>query len=361
MADLKMGFRWYGQNDDPISLENIRQIPGTTQVVGALFDVPVGEVWPKEKIANLKKQVEDAGLKLEVIESVNIHDDIKIGLSTRDQYIENYKQTIRNLSEYGIKVICYNFMPIFDWLRTDLHYQLEDGSNDLAFEADKLDNDPQVIIDRVKNSSEGYTLPGWEPERLATIEHLFKTYADVDEKKLSENLKYFLDAIIPTCEECDVRMAMHPDDPPRELFGLPRIYKNREDMLAIEEMHESRYNGFTICTGSLGENPNNDVPAIIREFVGKDRAPFIHARNIKFINNKYDFHEAAHLSSYGSLDMYEIMKALHDCNFDGYLRPDHGRNIWGENGRPGYGLYDRALGITYLSGLWEALKKNKKI
>ena len=129
MSDLKMGFRWFGEKDDPITLQQIRQIPGTQQVVGALFDVPVGEVWPKEKIAALKKQVEDAGLKLEVIESVNIHDDIKIGLPSRDKYIENYKETIKNLSEYGIKVICYNFMPIFDWLRTNLHYQLEDGSN----------------------------------------------------------------------------------------------------------------------------------------------------------------------------------------------------------------------------------------
>lgn len=352
-----MGFRWYGAQDDPISLKDIRQIPGTTQVVGALFDVPVGEAWPKEKIAALKREVEAAGLKLEVIESVNIHDDIKIGLPTRDKYIENYKQTIRNLAEYGIKVICYNFMPIFDWLRTDLHYQLADGSNDMAFQQAKLADDPHEIIEKTRNNSQGYVLPGWEPERLATIEKLFDDYKNVDEAKLRENMKYFLDAIIPTCEECDVRMAMHPDDPPRALFGLPRIYKNAEDMRAIAAMHESRYNGFTICTGSLGENPNNDVPAIIREFVGKDRAPFIHARNIKFIGDNGDFHESAHLSSEGSLDMYEIMKALHDTHFDGYIRPDHGRNIWGEDGRPGYGLYDRALGITYLNGLWEALEK----
>jgi mannonate dehydratase len=359
MADLKMGFRWYGEKNDPINLKYIRQIPGTTQVVGALFDIPTGDVWPKERISQLKQQVEAAGLKLEVIESVNIHDDIKTGASTRDKYIDNYKQTIRNLSEYGIKVICYNFMPIFDWLRTDLHFKLEDGSTDLSFEANKLDNNPQKIIDRVKNNSEGYALPGWEPERLATIENLFKSYADIDEKKLSENLKYFLNEIIPICEKYNVRMAMHPDDPPRSLFGLPRIYKNREDMLAIEKMYESRYNGFTICTGSLGENPKNDVAAIIREFVSKDRVPFVHARNIKFMNNQYDFHESAHLSSEGSLDMYNIMKALHECNYSGYIRPDHGRNIWGENGRPGYGLYDRALGITYLNGLWEALDKNR--
>lgn len=355
-----MGFRWYGSKDDNITLQQIRQIPGTTQVVGALFDVPVGEVWPKSEIAALKKQVEDAGLKLEVIESVNIHDDIKIGLPSRDQYIENYKETIKNLAAYGIKVICYNFMPVFDWLRTDLHYPLPDGSNDMAFQQDKLKPNPQDIIDSVRNDSEGYVLPGWEPERLDTIEHLFKAYKGVDERKLRENMKYFLDAIIPTCESYGVRMAMHPDDPPRELFGLPRVYKNAEDMRIIEGMHESPYNGFTICTGSLGENPKNDIPAIIREFVKKDRAPFIHARNIKFMNDQGDFHESAHLSSEGSLDMYEIMKALYDTHFDGYIRPDHGRNIWGENGRPGYGLYDRALGITYLNGLWEAIEKGNK-
>lgn len=354
-----MGFRWYGSNDDPIKLKDIRQIPGTTQVVGALFDIPVGEVWPEEKIAALKKQVEDAGLKLEVIESVNIHDDIKIGLPTRDKYIENYQQTIRNLAKNGIKVICYNFMPIFDWVRTDLHYPLADGSTDLAFQHKKVEGTPEEIIKSVEDNSNGYVLPGWEPERLAEVKQLFKKYEDVDENKLRENLKYFLDAIIPVCEECDIKMAMHSDDPPRPLFGLPRIYKNREDMIRIEEMYESPYNAFTICTGSLGEDPNNDVPAIIREFVQKDRAPFIHARNIKFFGNEGDFHESAHLSSEGSLDMYEIMKALHDSGFDGYIRPDHGRDIWGESGRPGYGLYDRALGITYLNGLWEAIDKNK--
>lgn len=354
-----MGFRWFGSADDPINLQQIKQIPGMAQVVGALFDVPVGDVWPKEKIAALKKEVNDAGLKMDVIESVNIHDDIKIGKSTRDQYIENYKTTIRNLSEYGVKVICYNFMPVFDWLRTNLHYQLADNSNVMAFEADRLTNDPQEMIDQIKNNSKGFILPGWEPERLAEIRRLFDAYKDVDEDKLTENLKYFLDAIIPVCEECDVRMAMHPDDPPRPLFGLPRIYKNRNDMIKIEALHESKYNGFTICTGSLGENPDNDIPAIVREFVKRDRAPFIHVRNIKF-TSAGDFHEAAHLSSEGSLDMYEIMKAMHDSGFNGYVRPDHGRNIWGEDGRPGYGLYDRALGATYLNGLWEAIEKADK-
>ena len=354
-----MGFRWFGSDDDPITLSQIRQIPGTTQVVGALFDVPVGEVWPKDKIAALKSEVESAGLKLEVIESVNIHDDIKIGKATRDKYIENYKQTIRNLSEYGIKVICYNFMPVFDWIRTNLALELPDGSNAMQFEVKKIQGSPDEIIESVQNNSNGYSLPGWEPERINEVKRLFQEYANVDADKLRDNLKYFLDAVIPVCEECDIKMAIHPDDPPIPMFGLPRIYKNRNDMEKIMMMHDSVYNGFTLCTGCLGENSNNDVPAIVREFVEKKRVPFMHIRNIKFQGNGGDFHESSHLSSDGSLDMYAIMKALSDNNYEGYVRPDHGRNIWGESGRPGYGLYDRALGIAYLNGLWESLQKNK--
>lgn len=356
---LKMGFRWFGSEDDPISLSQIRQVPGTTQVVGALYDVPVGAVWPKDKISKMMKEVHDAGLKMEVVESVNIHDDIKIGLPSRDQYIENYKITIKNLSKFGVKVICYNFMPVFDWLRTNLHEQLEDGSNAMSFDPSKIAKDPNEMIERIRKDSKGFKLPGWEPERLASIKSLFDAYSDIDTRKLTENLKYFLDAIIPTCERYDVRMAMHPDDPPFPLFGLPRIYKNRDDMVQIEQLHESRYNAFTICTGSLGENPRNDIPTIIREFVKKDRVAFMHVRNIKFTNSeKTTFHETAHLSSEGSLDMYQIMKVLADTGFDGYIRPDHGRNIWSESGRPGYGLYDRALGIAYLNGLWEAIQQN---
>lgn len=353
-----MGFRWFGKDNDPISLANIRQIPGTTQVVGALTDIPVGEVWPQSRIKELKKQINSAGLKFEVVESVNVHDDIKIGLPSRDRYIENYKQTIKNLSENGIKVICYNFMPIFDWTRTTLKYPLTDGANVMAFEQNKIATEsPEAIIEMVQNSDNHYYLPGWEPKRLKKVKQLFNAYQGVDEQKLRENLKYFLDAVIPTCEKYDVRLAIHPDDPPRPLFGLPRIYKNQNDMQKISEMNKSKYNGFTICTGSLGENPYNDVPAIIRKFVPEGRVPFVHVRNIKFLNDEGDFRESAHWSPEGSLDMFEIMKALHDTNYSEYIRPDHGRNIWGEDGRPGYGLYDRALGISYLTGLWEAIEK----
>lgn len=354
---MEMGFRWYGSQNDQIHLADIRQIPGVRQVVGALFDIPVGEVWPKDQIIQLKHQIEAAGLKFTVVESVNIHDDIKIGLPSRDRYIKNYQQTIRNLAAAGVRTICYNFMPIFDWVRTNLHFSLADGSQALAFEQRQVQRQPQDIIHDIENNANGFVLPGWEPERLAQVQQLFDAYAGIDEAQLAANLNYFLAAIIPVCEECHVQMALHPDDPPRELFGLPRIYKNLADMNRIVAMNPSTANGFTICTGSLGENPQNDVPAIIREFVPQGRVPFVHARNIKFMSDQGDFHESAHLSSMGSLDMFAIMQALHETGFSGVIRPDHGRDIWHESGRPGYGLYDRALGITYLNGLWEALEK----
>jgi mannonate dehydratase len=352
-----MGVRWYGAKDDTIPLEYVRQIPGVTQIVGALFDVPVGEVWPKEAIKDLKDQIERAGLSLEVVESVNIHDDIKTGAGSRDRYIDNYIQTIRHLSEFGIKVICYNFMPVFDWVRTDLHYMLDDGSYALALDLAMVRGSAEQVMERVRDDSNGYLLPGWEPERLAHVEQLFRDYAEVDEAALAANFEYFVKAIMPTCEQVDVKMAVHPDDPPMSIFGLPRVVKNAQDLRRIESFWDSPYNGFTLCTGSLGENPENDVPGIIREFAGRGKAPFVHARNIKFMGSEGNFHESAHLSSEGSLDMYEIMRALHDVGFDGYVRPDHGRDIWGERGRPGYGLHDRALGITYLNGLWEAIGK----
>lgn len=355
-----MGFRWYGPTD-PITLDKIRQIPDTKQVVGALWDIPVGEIWPETEIKEMKEQIEKSGLKLEVIESVNVHDDIKIGLPTRDQYIENYIQTIRNLAKYGIKVICYNFMAVFDWMRTDLHFELPDGSKSMRFQKKFFENKtPEEIVNNVENASNGYTMAGWEPDRLSQIKQLFIKYEDVDEEKLLKNLKYFLDAIIPVCEKCGIRMAMHPDDPPFSIMGLPRIYKNSADMRKILSLHDSWSNSLTICAGSLGEDVRNNVPEIMSEFVKKDRVAFVHLRNIKFENDEGDFHETNQNSCQGSLDMYEIVRALYENNYDGYVRPDHGRDIWGEHGVPGYGLFDRALGINYLHGLWEAIDKNSK-
>lgn len=215
---MEMTFRWYGKEFDKIPLEHVRQIPGMKGIVGTLFDIPAGEVWPKAQIKALKEEIEAAGLTLKVIESVNIHDDIKIGLPSRDRYIENYKETIRNLAEYGIEVICYNFMPIFDWIKTDLHYVLPDGSVTMSFERAGIDKAPQEIVKEVEESSSGYVLPGWEPERLAQVKELFEAYKDVDDEKLRENLAYFLKAIIPVCEEVGIKMAIHPDDPPYSIL-----------------------------------------------------------------------------------------------------------------------------------------------
>ncbi len=355
---MKMTFRWFGEKDDCIPLWQVRQIPGSPGIVGALWDVPVGEVWPVEKIAHLKSTVEAAGLQLEVIESVNVHDDIKLGVPSRDRYIANYAETLRRLARAGIKVVCYNFMPVFDWLRTDLAHPLPDGSNALFYEAAKVkDLTPTTVLDLFSKSSNGFKLPGWEPERLAQLKELFAKYAVVDEAKLVANLKYFVDALVPVCEECDIRLAIHPDDPPWPMFGLPRIVKNAADLERILSLNPSKYHGLTFCTGALGANPANDLPAMIRRVGTTGRIHFAHTRNIlRYANG--DFIESSHLSTDGSIDMYEVMKAYHDIGYTGYMRPDHGRMIWNETGRPGYGLYDRALGIAYLNGLWEAVGKS---
>ena len=355
---MKMTFRWYGSAFDPIPLRHIRQIPGVTGVVGTLMDIPAGEVWPADRVMALKKEVSDAGLALEVIESVNVHEDIKLGLPSRDHYIENYKRTLRNLKPAGIKVVCYNFMPVFDWTRSDLAKPLPDGSTVLSYDQSVMDRvtDPQKLADEIQKGSEGFEMAGWEPERMAQIKELFRKYKGVTHDDLFSNLKYFLERIIPVCEECDIRMAIHPDDPPWDIFGLPRITTCKENLDRILGLVDSEYNGLTLCSGSLGSNPENSIPELVRYFGAKKRIHFAHIRNVK-IHEPGRFDEAAHLSSEGSFDMFEIMKAYHDVGFTGYARPDHGRMIWDEKGRAGYGLYDRALGIAYLNGLWEAINK----
>lgn len=344
---MKMSFRWYGETD-PVSLAYIRQIPGMHGIVSAVYDVPVGETWPVARIKALKATIESHGLAFEVVESVPVHEDIKMGKPSRDRLIANYQQTIRNLGAEGVKVICYNFMPVFDWTRTSLEKVLPDGSTTLTFstaEADSID------------VSQGISLPGWDssykPEELQA---LLAEYRDIDAEKLWENLSYFLKAIVPVAEESGIRMAIHPDDPPRPIFGLPRIVKNRDDLERLLRIVDTPANGLTLCSGSLGAGPENNVEALVREFGGQGRIHFCHLRNVK-VNAAGDFEETAHKSECGSLDMAAIVKAYHDVGFEGYARPDHGRMIWGETGKPGYGLYDRALGAVYLNGLWEAVSK----
>ncbi|MFW2491225.1 mannonate dehydratase [Clostridium chromiireducens] len=348
---MKLSFRWYGA-DDAVKLQYIRQIPNMDSIVTAIYDVPVGEVWSNESILKLKAEVESVGLNFDVIESVPVHEDIKLGLPTRDKYIENYKENIKRLAKAGVKVICYNFMPVFDWTRTQLDKVLEDGSTALVYYKDQLEK-----MDPLTGE---LSLPGWDSSYTKDqLADLFEQYSKVDEEALWSNLDYFLKQIIPVAEQNDIKMAIHPDDPPYNIFGLPRIITNEKNLDRFLKLVDSKYNGLTLCTGSLGSASFNDIVKMVDKYSNQGRIHFMHVRNVKLLEDG-SFEESAHYSPCGSLDIVEIMKALHKNNFDGYLRPDHGRMIWGETGRPGYGLYDRALGAIYITGIWETLEKTNK-
>lgn len=352
---MNMTLRWYGTGFDSVTLEQIRQIPGVTGVITTLYDSVPGDAWEAAPIAAMKRTVEEAGLRVAGIESVNVHDAIKAGLPERDRYIENYILSLQRLGEADIHMVCYNFMPVFDWTRTDLAKPRPDGSTVLSYDQEIIDRmDPEKLFGTVDAKANGFVLPGWEPERLAHIRDLFALYEGVTPEKLFDNLVYFLNAIMPVCDRYDIRMAIHPDDPAFSVFGLPRIITGGDAIKRMLDAVPNVHNGVTLCTGSLASNPKNDIPAIIRQLAG--RIHFAHVRNVVHLApGKFD--EAAHLSADGSLDMYAILKALYDTGFDGPIRPDHGRMIWGEKAMPGYGLYDRALGAAYLNGLWEAIDK----
>lgn len=355
---MEMTLRWYGSKFDTVTLKQIKQIPGVTGVISTLYDVPAGEKWSYDAIKALKDEIEESGLNLSGIESVNIHDSIKIGTPDREKYIQNYIETLENLGKLGIKMVCYNFMPVFDWTRTDLAKMRPDGSTVLAYDQKVIDTiDPKTFFDQTTGSAEGYEMPGWEPERLSKVKELFEDYKNVDEDKLFANLVYFLKAIQPTCEKYGINMAIHPDDPAWPVFNLPRIITSKEKILKLMKAVDAPFNGLTFCAGSFGTNPKNDLPDMIRSLPG--RIHFAHVRNLHHFEPGV-FEEAAHLSSDGSFDLYEIVKALYDINFDGPIRPDHGRMIWGEKAMPGYGLYDRALGASYINGLIEAIEKSNR-
>ena len=341
---MKLTFRWYGDSD-PVTLEKIRQIPTMTGIVSAVYDVPAGGIWSEESIAELKARAEAAGLEFEVVESVPVPEDIKLGSDKAPQLIANYCENVRRLGKAGVKVICYNFMPVFDWLRSELTRQNADGSNSLAY-------DDATVLGMNPLTSE-LSLPGWDESYTKEgLKDLLNQYKEIDEEGLWKNLQTFLEAVIPVAEESGVKMAIHPDDPPWGLFGLPRIITSEKNLERFLKLVDSPANGLTFCTGSLGAGQNNDLPAMAKKFA--DRIHFVHLRNIRWTGPK-DFEETGHPTSCGSLDMYAIVKALYEGGFDGYVRPDHGRMIWGETGRYGYGLYDRALGATYIAGLWEAV------
>ena len=343
---MQMTFRWFGV-DDPIPLQHIRQIPGVTGVVSALYDVAVGAPWPVAALTQLAETIEAAGLHFAVVESIPVHEDIKLGRPSRDRLIDHYCASVRAMGEIGVPVLCYNFMPIFDWTRTNLALRLRDGSTALAYDESAL-----ARIDLSRGTGD---LPGWATAYDASeLGALLAAYQAVDEERLWDHLAYFLARVVPEAERSGVRMAIHPDDPPWSIFGLPRIITGERAFDRLIGLVDSPSNGVTFCTGSLGADPVNDLPAMARRLGRRRRMYFAHCRNVTITGPK-QFHEAPHPSRFGDVPMREVLAALHSAGFDGPMRPDHGRMIWGEQGRPGYGLHDRALGAMYLQGLWEGL------
>jgi mannonate dehydratase len=341
-------FRWFGARD-PIPLAHIRQIPAVRGVVSALFDIPVGEAWARDRILALRDEVERHGMSLAVIESIPLHEDIKLGRPTRDRYIDNYCQSVRNMGREGagVPVLCYNFMPVFDWLRTDLARQFDDGSTSLAYDDSALS-----AIDLSRGTAE---LPGWATAYSAEqLQGLLAAYRTVSESQLWDTFAYFLERVVPVATASGVRMALHPDDPPWSIFGLPRIITDGPALERVIGIVDEPANGITFCTGSLAANADNDLPGIVRRLGGKRRIHFAHCRNIRRTGPR-TFHETPHPSESGDVDMRAVLSTMHETGFDGPIRSDHGRMIWGETGQPGYGLFDRALGAMYLHGLWEGV------
>ena len=350
--------RWYGSRNDTVTLEQIRQTRYVTGIITSLMDKLPGQVWTEEEVFALKKEVEDAGLHISGIESVNVSDAIKTGGKDRDKDIDAYIKSLENLGKADIHMVCYNFMPVFDWTRTELARKRPDGSTVMAYNQAVIDGlDPENMFSKMGAGS-GPVMPGWEPERMAKVKELFAMYEEIGEEELFNNLRYFLEAIMPVCDKYDINMAVHPDDPSWSVFGLPRIISSEAKLKRMIDMVPNVHNGVTFCTGSYGTNLNNDLISTVHTLEG--RIHFAHVRNLQFNDGMKDFEESAHLSEDGTFDMYAIMKALYDTGFDGPMRPDHGRMLWGEKAMAGYGLHDRALGAAYLCGLWEAIGKASK-
>lgn len=371
-------WRWFGP-DDNISLTEVRQT-GATGIVTALHNVPNGSVWEIDAIQHRKDMIEEAGLTWEVVESVPIHDNIKTGTLGWEMLADTWAQTVVNLAQCGIPTVCYNFMPVLDWTRTDLSYALPDGSQCLRFDNDAFAAFDMFILERPdaaadhQNQAEARAvfdhmddaakskltstilagLPGAEESySLDQFRAQLARYDGIGPQELRTNLAAFLARVLPVVETVGARLAIHPDDPPRSIFGLPRIVSTSEDLSVIAAMSDSPANGFTFCTGSFGVRSDNDLPAMLQQ-IG-DRVRFLHLRSTKREPSPHNFHEAGHLA--GDVDMAKIMEiALQLAQNNGALpfRPDHGHALLHDqkgSSTPGYPLIGRLRGLAELRGL----------